>query len=454
MIIALIIIVFGALAYLAWRKPFWALLLLVALIPFHAFIVTYLTYLFKVSPNQNFWLAFWKEWLLLILILRLIFGAIKNKKFPFKILLLDKLIIALFVLSVLSILWGTKNLTQGIWGLRYDFEFLVIYWIVRALNLERAEIIKLVKVMLGAAAVVVVFGILLAWWLPPNFLERYGYSYALGWSPEISLQSNQVIGSFTEGTARHRIISTLAGPNQLGSYLVIIIALATSLAIFAKGNQVKIFSAFLALASLISLYYTYSRSAWLAVLVSILLIVGFWLGRKVIWFSLVLIGFLLIAWGLSRMGALGNWFEVVLSRDSTTGHWEGIIKTWQAIKNHPLGLGIGRAGPLTLRFPQNGVLVNESWHWQILTEVGFLGFGLWIWILVEIYRNLVRIYQKIAEDRFLKSVLVGAIAAFSGLLVHGFFLHTWTDISTVVTMWVLVGVSFGLIENKTAEAKC
>jgi hypothetical protein len=373
---------------------------------------------------------------------------------PFQIILLDKLVIGLFVLSVLSIFWGTKNLAQGIWGLRYDFEFFMIYWLVRALNLDKSKIVKLIKVMLGAASIVVIFGILQAWLLPANFLERFGYSYAYGWSPDVTLMSNQVIGSFTEGTVKHRIISTLAGPNQLGSYLVIIIVLVTSMAFFLKNFRLKILLGLFALVSLIPLYYTYSRSAWLAILVSLLVLAVFWLGRKVFWFFAILLGFLLFLWSLGRMGALGSWFEVVLTRDSTFGHWEGLTKTWQAIKLHPFGLGVGRAGPVTVRFPENGILVNESWHWQILTEVGWLGFGLWIWILFEIYRNLLKIYRQVAEDQFLKSILVGTIAAFSGLLVYGFFLHTWTDISTTLTMWVLIGISFGLMsQEKFKEVK-
>jgi hypothetical protein len=452
--LGIIIVVFLGLAILAWKKPFWALILLVALIPFYAFLVTYLTYLFQIKPDQNFWLAFWKEWVLLILLIRIIWDAIREKKFPFKILTLDYLIMALFVLSVLSILWGTKNLTQGIWGLRYDFELFGIYWIVRAFNLEKSQIVKLVYIMLAAAFFVVVFGILQVFVLSPSFLEKFGYSYALGWSPDVSLQSNQVIGSFAEGTVKHRIISTLSGPNQLGSYLVIIISLAVSLVIFAKNRLARILSAALAILALIPLYYTYSRSAWLAFLVSSLVILFLWFGRKILWFYIVLAGAGILAWTLGRLGMLGDWFNIVLARGSTLGHWDGVIATWHAIRSHPAGLGVGKAGPLTLRFPENGVLINESWHWQILTEVGWLGLALWIWILVEIYRNLVKIYKKSLEDRFLKAVVVGTISAFSGLLIHGFFLHTWTDITTTMIMWVLVGVSFGLLNaNIDVKAK-
>lgn len=450
--IYLLILLLIVLAVLFFIKPFWGLLVLVALVPFHAFLITYGAHLLDLDANS--FLSYWKEFILAILFLRIIFDAIKTKKFPFKIIWADKLTLLLFVIALISILYGTKNLVQAGWGIRYDFEIFLVYFVVRALVRKTKQIKELFYVLLGSGFIVAIFGIIQVLFLEPDFLARCcGYSYIFNWTPDKPLQASQVIPGATPGSiGSYRIISTLAGPNQLGIYLTVVFLLSVSAFFVAKAKTEKAIYLILSLIYLVPIYFTYSRSAWLALVVGVVVIKLYFFGRKYInWLiggiiTLVLAGILVMIFGQDNRFVS----EILLRFSSSGDHMARVKESLNTFIKHPFGLGIGRAGLVSVRFPENGTLINESWHLQILTELGFLGFLVYVGILIDYFRE----FWRGLKEKFggLKQVyLISALAILAAVILHGFFLHTWTDISLVVIVWTIFGIAINIQQNELKD---
>lgn len=448
-----------------WR-PFWGLIFLVALIPFHAFLITSGTFWLGLGKSQI--ISYWKEFILVILLLRILYDLFRSRQFPFKIIWADRLVVVLFVISLISIIYGTKNLAQAGWGIRYDFEMFLVYGLARAIIKELKQVKQLFYVLLGSGVMVAIFGIIQALFLPPDFLARCcGYSYVFDWSFAKPLQASQVIPGKTPGSiGSYRIVSTLAGPNQLGIYLSVLVLLVTSAFATFKVRKERIVLAILGLIFLIPIYFTYSRSAWLALIAGLVTLAIFTLTKKYLVWFLSIIGILIIGAILLLIFGRDLLFtQNVFLRVSTSGdHFGRIKESLVTFLKHPFGLGVGKAGLVSMRFPKNGILINESWHLQILTELGFLGFLVYVGIIVDFFRNIYHgIKNKIdkmhyglyrsAKTGLEKTVLLAGFTILVAVIVHGFFLHTWTDITLVVIVWVIFAVAINIQQGDIKEVR-
>ena len=430
-----------------YKKPFWGIITLVFLLPFHAFLWMTIRNHFGLTGDQSFWIAFWKEALIIIIILVIISKSIIQKKLPFKIITLDWLIFILFILGGLSILYGTKNLSQGLWGLRTDFEFFLTYFIARSIIRNKYQLKILFITILGSGFLVVIFGILQTYYWLPDFLTRFGYTLN-AWTPNGPLQAYQTVDNLI------RIISTFSGAIQLGPYLAILILLALSLALFIKNKLIKVFLVLFSVICLFPLYYTFTRSAWLGLIVGLfvlfLIIIKDKINlshKRIISLLLVIIFLCLLGFGSYVFFKSNILYEQTFFNkffyhgSSTFGHTQGIIESLKIIKDNPLGLGLGKSGLVTLRFNQR--FLSENWYLQITTEMGVLALIIFIAIMIIFIRLIYLLYRD-GKDLFIKGLSLGTLLSFICFSVVGFFLHAWGD-NTVVALifWILAG---GLIE--------
>jgi hypothetical protein len=450
------------------KKPFWGILTLVIFLPFHAFLVMLTRHCFALTGDQVFCVAFWKELFIILLLVVVLTKSLWKKKLPFKLISLDWLILILAALGVLSVLYGTRNFNQALWGLRTDFEFFIVYFLARSIIKNKNQLKILVASVLGTGLLVILFAILQIYYWPADFLVRFGY-ILLPWVPGGPLQAYQTVGNLI------RIISTFSGAIQLGPYLAILILLSLSLLLFIKSKIIKVFLGLFSILCLFPLYHTFTRSAWLGLLVGLfilfLIIVQdrfkkisassksphqkFWCrGKKVISIVLVtvfLVGLILGTFFLLKSAAPSGptyFDELIYHRASTYEHWQSITESLKIIKNHPFGLGLGKSGLVTLRFDQR--FLSENWYLQIATEMGILALAVFIGIMVIFIRSTYRLYLK-AQDPFIKALSLGVLLSFICFSIVGLFLHAWGDNTVVaLTFWILAG---GILEYQVLQTK-
>lgn len=402
------------------------LLLLVAIMPFHAFLSVWLG---SITGYQALWQS-WKEILALLLVG--LTGWLLWKTSDLRAKLADPLFYSLgayVLVSGLVSLLAQPAFIQILYGAKTNFEFLalfVIAYIVASLKL-RTLVLKLI---LATSAVVIGFSLLQLFVLPPNFLSWFGYG------PDTILPY-QLVDPAVEAI---RISSTLGGPLQLGSFLIIPLSI-----VFARLlKRPQLWQVIYLAAGLIAIWGSHTRSAWLGLAASFAVIGVTRLPRR--WRLPSLLG-LVLAGGVALQllisnASVGNLqyylFHGSLNdtgiTTSTDQHSQAVTEGINRIQEQPLGYGLGTAGPAS--YESAHPFATESYYLQVGVEAGVIGlllFGL---------------FSLIAGWRLWKFgrtdwAAIGAFGALVGISVFNFFLHGWTDSSTAMVFWILVGTILG-----------
>ncbi len=454
-------------------------LALLALLPLHALAVTILTK-FIAGPGHAPlpYLAFWKEGVAVVLLIVAFVEWIRANGYKhISFDLLDSLLLALGVLAVLvTLLNGVSSKAAFVLGLKYDFFPLVLFFVLRRVDWSEAFKTKAMATLLLVGAIVSLYGIL-TFFLPVGFFTWLGYSdmHSL-FLPDGPLAPFQLIG----GSALHRIQSTMSGPNQLGIWLLIPLAVVVTRIVRERGkgkgekdsSPISLLpSPFFLVIILIALFLTFSRASWIGAFV--LLTVGFlmqqsrWVRRKAFFWGLpaALLATVLVA---------AIFPSVILRLSSTRGHLEKPLAGIRAMIDDPLGRGLGSAGPATNRTSDACVelekgsdatwaqahpdlcvfvggeqvqpaervctcpFVTENWYIQIGVELGILGFAIFVAFIVLLLRALRRNGDSLAPFLGMLGISLCALflhafedsaVAYSAFLLAAFFLPAKREVS-------------------------
>ena len=281
---------------------------------------------------------------------------------------IDLLIAALLLWSIIQpiILHSQFSILNYAFGFKYDFLPLVAFLILRRVPWSSRFISTGGAVLLGVGVLVSVYG-LAAMVLPMSWFTALGYSdlhslYVPG-GPLAPFQQIESIGI-------RRMQSTFSGPNQMGVWLLIPFSILLANAKRQKPNAkyTLLFGAwFLVLEALI---LTFSRSAWIAAAVISVAAVWKHLPRKYL--------LLLPApCSLSSSSPLQHSRASFCELHPPQGTIDRPLQALQIMKEHPLGLGLGSAGPASNRFSDACVDLpagsDASWaqaHPQLCVFVG------------------------------------------------------------------------------------
>ena len=245
-----------------------------------------------------------------------------------------------------------------------------------------------------------------------------------------------------------RAYGSLPHPNMLGGFLVIALLFLLYLAFIAKNRYQRFYILFNLIIILPGLFFTFSRSAWIALLVC-LAILGGWLTikkqylyKKTFFKIFMLMVVLVMILGINLQGPLMTRIlgQERLETESIRLRMTFNEQAFGMIKEHPMtGVGIGN---YTL-----GVFNEISDYWPgyyyqpvhniyllILTELGIFGIiicglilGIMVWLLA-----------KNADD--LKSV-ISFLALFSILIVGLFDHYYMTLYFGLIVFFVVVGIN-------------
>lgn len=425
-------------------------MLLITLAPFHAFLITWL----KSAVGDGGLITIisaWREVVVLLIVLLVLtelalakpFALIPSPSFD----LLDWLIIAFAILSVMFLPSQWANKAQWLLGFRFDILPLVFLLIVR--RVEWPNIKMLLKITLVVASVVAVFGLLQSTVLPQDFLMKFGYSNSvLEYRPDIAIAGCQYLEASDKVC---RATATFGGPTRYGTYLLLIVGLLVPFLISKKpwslviGNynfvghwSLRYWSLLVVVVANIAL--TYSRSIWLGA-AAMGVFAFFWFtprGAKIkIAAAAVILACVVVAgtwvYGLSQ-AQINNWpppfLRVLFVRDvSTSAHFDFAKQGLQLVANHPLGMGLGTVGPASVRFQK---LLTENWFLQIADEMGVIGLLIFLGILFFISKKLLA-----NRDNLRK---VGLFLGLLGICVAGLFTHSFEETTTALLLFGFIGM--------------
>ncbi len=458
-------------------------LALLTLLPLHALLVTVGTRLIAGPGHAPLTaLALWKEGVLALILLlaciEIISHLPSHVSRPDR---LDFLILLLIGLSlIISIIHYPLSISQFIFGFRYDFVPLVSFLILRRVPWSDRFMRLLPMLLLGVGALIAVYGIL-SFVLPAGFFAWLGYSdlHSL-YVPDGPVAALQQFGS----TGLRSIQCTMSGPNHLGLWLLIPVSILCASVRTQKMSRIAI--AALGTLFAVALLLTFSRAAWIGAIV-IVLITMLRIVPRAMYSKVFLPLTLLVVAGATFLTMLAP--SIVLRLASSRDH---LIRPMHAVRTmieHPLGLGLGSAGPASNRTsdpcvfleagsdpswaanrPNLCVFVDnvqvqpanracrcpflpENWYLQIGVELGVLGFLLFLALTLLVIRRLMDNGQgtmnndpRIKSNHYPLSIIhysfrKAAFLSFLAISLASLFLHAWEDMATAVTVWVLVAVT-------------
>lgn len=406
----------------------WVAIIIIALLPFHEFLTTWLGDNFGYLPVFRIW----KEILILICSFFIIY-LISKKPVLKRWVRSDPLILLIWLYVALTILlglWAYHNKQVNIKalgdGLIIDLRYFAFFGITAVLTYY-SDFLKSHwrEAIIIPGVLVLAFGVAQLF-LQPNFLSHFGYG-AKTIPAYATVNSNKSIV---------RIQSTLRGPDPLGAYIVVLVPA------ILIGLRKKYLKALLIALSLIVLYFTYSRSGVVGLVVA-LVVLAYLEWVKPAWRKT----FVIVLASLAVLGLLG----VLLLRNNTsvqnvlfhtqTGSvnpssnaarvsaWESGIRD---IIHQPLGGGTGTAGPASVH-NNHPARIAENYYLQIGQEIGVIGLAIFVAINIIVG---VRLYKR-RDDPFSAMLL----AIFIGVSVINMTDHAWADDVLSLIWWGLAGIA-------------
>lgn len=423
-------------------------LVLLALLPFHALGVTVLTRAVAGPGHAPFGvLAFWKEALLgVILLLAAVEITRSDWKAKLRLDRIDRCVVVLAAALAFGSLWVGVPLKQALYGIRYDLVPLAAFLVLRRVEWSKAFLDRL-PLVLAAAVLAAVLYALLTLLLPDAFFTALGYSdlHSL-YVPDRAIAAFQHVG----GTMLRRLQGPMSGPNQFGIWLACLLPV-----IAALRSQVRRVIAPLALLAIV---LTFSRAAWIAA--AVIVVIVHWPQLKKL--SVTAVTILCIGTLTISLFVLWLFPSVIVRIESSADHVSRPMEAVAIMALAPFGRGLGSAGPAQNRVADACVYLEEgsdaswasvhrdlcvfvgdkqvqpsmggcdcpflpeNWYLQLGVEGGWVAFFAFIALVVLVVRRLWPTPPAL-------SLLAVSIAAL--------FLHAWEDAAVAYAVWILCAIT-------------
>lgn len=237
-----------------------------------------------------------------------------------------------------------------------------------------------------------------------------------------------------------------AEPNTLGGYLVLLFAVCMGLFLYSPLPVWRFCSGALACFIIVPFLFTLSRGSYLAFIPMYLTVTILTRKKRVLLIGiLILAAFTLPAILPNRVSEriaatfipgevyepFGRRIALDASAASRVENWKIVFEKWKA---RPfLGYGVTGVGLVDTQYP------------RVLGETGIVGFSIFIWLLIAIFRNGLQNFNNL-QDNWARGLTLGFLAGFIGLLIHSFAANTFIIVRIMEPFWFLAAVIIMLPE--------
>jgi hypothetical protein len=389
-----------------------------------------------VFPDFSLLIKSWKE-ILMVVALPLAVIIVTRRKM-WRDLLQDWIIHLVIAYTLLHAVFATlffQGAEATAAGLAIDLRYMVffglVYIAIKALPNYRE---LMVKVAVIGAFIVVGFATLQLF-LPADILSHIGYSKDTI-MPYLTVDKNPDY---------IRVNSTLRGPNPLGAYAGAVLGLLAAALVRKRldleDKKVRIGAGVLGVCAAIALWISYSRSALVAGIGVVVLVVIIALARKLsrrTWIAAAAVTVAIA--GVLALNWQGTFVSNVLLHENDNGgslvssndqHVESLQTGTDRLFDQPLGAGVGSTGSASLH-GENALIIEDQYLF-IAHETGWIGLALFTAINVLIF---VRLWRG-REDW----LCLGLFASGIGLSLIGILLPVWVDDTVSIMWWGLVAIA-------------
>lgn len=386
-------------------------------------------------PDVNLLIKSWKEILLGVAGLFLVVILTTRKQwyiFHSKLFAFILAFAAVNLILIAAFFTGVEATLAGLLiNLRYLFAFALVFAAVR---LYPRVVPLFLSALATGAGIVLVFALLQLTVLPHDILSSIGYGAA----------TIAPYGTVDENMDFIRIISTLRGPNPLGAYVLIVLAMLIAFWV-GRSKQIQKSWRWVFFAGVVSsavvLWATYSRSAVLGAVIAVGIILFLAYGSKVGGMTWLAVGAtaLVLCGSLVAMRDTPFVSTVILHEDPSEGgevnsndlHAESIAFGVHRMMMQPLGGGIGSTGSASLH--TDTPIIIENQYLFIAHETGWLGLALFIGIMAIVLGGLWRTRQSWLS--------LGVFASGIALAFIGVMQPVWVDDTVSIVWWSLAAIA-------------
>lgn len=250
----------------------------------------------------------------------------------------------------------------------------------------------------------------------------------------------------------YRVYSTLANPNVLAEYLLLIIPFAGAKLFTAKtwGRR------FLALCSLcitcLCMVLTFSRGGWLGLIIAAALFLVIYDRRFIL---LGIVGLIALYFVLPE-SIIGRFTSIGDLTDGSTSYrvyiWLGTLAMLKDYWLCGIGPGQNAFNKVYPLYSYNSIIAPHAHNLflQITADTGFFGLLTFLGILFIFYREMAgRISRETDKDS--KMYQIAGISAITGFLVQSMTDYTFYNYRVMFMFWIIL--AFSLIIGKRSEYK-
>jgi O-antigen ligase len=260
--------------------------------------------------------------------------------------------------------------------------------------------------------------------------------------------ANVTLGKFGRATAP---FEGAGEPNTLGGYLVFLFAIVSGLFLYNTSPILQVCLGALASFIFLTLLHTLSRGSYLAFIPMYLTLIILSKRKKGLLIMLLILAILLLPVLLPKkvITRITNTFipgrvyepfgERIVLDESAAARIGGMQRVLEMWSDRPF-FGYGATG----------VGFTDFHYALVLGETGVIGFLIFNWLLIIIFRYGLQTFRKINED-WAKGLTLGFLAGFIGLLFHSFSANTFIIIRIMEPFWFLVAVIMTLSQIPLEE---
>ncbi|MFH1641130.1 MAG: O-antigen ligase family protein, partial [Candidatus Omnitrophota bacterium] len=316
--------------------------------------------------------------------------------------------------SALGSLRGTTNPYHSIFYLLKYFEYFLVFFMVTNNIRNKRQVKSFVVAMLAVSVVV--------------------NTYALATFSQYA------------GRATAPFEGRMGEANTLAGYLLVIMGMGIGLLLYSKSiKKIILFAGFL-LYALATFFHTQSRGGLLGLIVMGLAFLFLTRRNKIILLFMFLVGLLVFPFIAPRgiieryQGAFqkGPQYQETLEffgkkielDDSATERVRSLRESLRLWSEYPI---LGRGVP-------GGVWVSDVQYTRVVQEVGVIGFLIFIWMIVVLFRVGWRSFRDDNLDDFGKGLSLGFISSFAGLMAMGISSEVFIVIRIMEPFWFLAAM--------------
>lgn len=231
-----------------------------------------------------------------------------------------------------------------------------------------------------------------------------------------------------------------------GGLLMLLCSLFTALAVVrGLGKKLRLAACSLTLLAFSALFLSFTRSSWLGICASIVVVLVILGRRLLIPFAALLVLLFLLLPAPFRERVTSIWD---LNYRTNVQRVEMIRGGWNIFKDHPFsGVGLMDLGDVYERYkPPGAVFVHGHMHnifLQVAASMGILGLTAFCFLFYSFYRLLVRNLELDLPPPE-RAWVAGSIGAVTGFLVNGLFEWNFGDAEVVTILYVIIGSNLAI----------